>query len=766
MTIDPKPIVAQSLSDERFVTAALANLDAGYAPIPIGRADKRGRFKAPWISGHHGYDHKNAPHDEIERWPALVAERISSGTPGILSLGLVLPSDVIGIDVDAYDGKPGLDTLESWEKLYGPMPPTFTVTARFDGSGIRLYRKPVGWEPQEQSGSGVEFIDYNHRYIAAPPSWHHTGKPYRLLTPEGKRRKSPVLVSPAHLPELPDAYLDGLERSTKAVRAKTASVTEIESFAAEHTASKAASYLVPILRDYSAELTDSPDNTHGPTFNALCRVARESRAGAFPFRPAVRQVRTLAAQHYEARGLAFDRADFTRMVGDAVASANAENLADLKARVFREYGTNTADDDDPFSDPNEPLDPSEFEVREAARRLLTRRAADRLVKEIEAEQLLAQSNVQVFNGVAFLEDIQPGEPVWGTGKVVAWPKNQGFMVFGTDGTGKSTVLQQIALGRLGLRDSNVLGFDVALDERSVLYLALDRPAQIRQSIARMVDLNSSTVYDTLKRRLTVIKGPVPFQCDTNPKAFVDWCLGLAGDDCGLVIVDSVKDMVSSPKEDVAGAGFNDVVQLFIGKGIEFGCAHHNRKESQQNARPRNLADVYGSRWLTAGMGSVLNIWRNDDGSRELTQLKAPYGNPFRPVEYTDDYDSGTSKITDDWRSELASHLSAAGRDGLTDAECVLRVFGQTPKDTGYESSRQKITRQINVWRKEGQTGYQRIDGVRNGSKCKVWRLVAGDGTDNEKSDVANLDAKAKRRKLKADITAIDQQIAELDSATK
>lgn len=65
------------------------------------------------------------------------------------------------------------------------------------------------------------------------------------------------------------------------------------------------------------------------------------------------------------------------------------------------------------------------------------------------------------------------------------------MVFGTDGAGKSTLIQQVMLARIGLRSAEVLRFDVAGDDRPVLYLALDRPAQIRQSIARMVDLTDS-----------------------------------------------------------------------------------------------------------------------------------------------------------------------------------------------------------------------------------------------------------------------------------
>ncbi|WP_199255245.1 bifunctional DNA primase/polymerase [Mycolicibacterium mengxianglii] len=61
-------------------------------------------------------------------------------------------------------------------------PPTYIVTARTDGSGIRLYRKPADWEGQDQRDTGIEFIDRNHRYLIAPGSWHHIGQLYRLRT--------------------------------------------------------------------------------------------------------------------------------------------------------------------------------------------------------------------------------------------------------------------------------------------------------------------------------------------------------------------------------------------------------------------------------------------------------------------------------------------------------------------------------------------------------------------------------------------------------
>jgi hypothetical protein len=220
----------------------------------------------------------------------------------------------------------------------------------------------------------------------------------------------------------------------------------------------------------------------------------------------------------------------------------------------------------------------------------------------------------------------------------------------------------------------------------------------------------------------VWRGALPYHCDLDPKAFADWAMQIGGDDLGLVVADSVKDMVSSCTEDSAGMGFNDTVQHITSRGVEFACCHHNRKPNAANTRPRKLADVYGSRWLTAGLGSVLNIWKLDDQRRELTQLKTPYGNPVEPVEYADDYRRGVSSTTERWTDVLVGALVAAGDKGLTDAEAVAEAFKVVPKDDTYHACRKRITRLLQRWTADAGTPYERVETVRDGKEYKVWRL--------------------------------------------
>ncbi|WP_258009898.1 bifunctional DNA primase/polymerase [Mycobacterium avium] len=181
-------------------------------PIPIGREHK-GRYKLPWVKGRHGIDGVDAP---ISQWERLASDALKrcETTPGILGIGQRLPAGVLGIDVDAYDDKNGKQTLADWEARFGPLPDTYTVTARTDGvSGIRLYQVPVGFYPKEAPNGGVEFLDHHHRYMAVPPSWHHTGNRYALYLPSGKRSKSGVLPPLDRIPLLPTSYLEGLPAS-------------------------------------------------------------------------------------------------------------------------------------------------------------------------------------------------------------------------------------------------------------------------------------------------------------------------------------------------------------------------------------------------------------------------------------------------------------------------------------------------------------------------------------------------------------------------
>lgn len=145
------------------------------------------------------------PEDEqIETW--LV-------TRGNDNICLRLPPDVIGIDVDAYGGRRGLETLEWWEQNLGPLPPTWSSTSRSDGSRIMFFRVPTGvaWASDLGRGTNVEIIRYEHRYAVVWPSVHpDTSGRYGWRTPEGVGVERVPHVD--ELPALPVEWVHGLTR--------------------------------------------------------------------------------------------------------------------------------------------------------------------------------------------------------------------------------------------------------------------------------------------------------------------------------------------------------------------------------------------------------------------------------------------------------------------------------------------------------------------------------------------------------------------------
>ena len=158
------------------------------------------------------------------RWPTEFDVGTWIAQRGHDNVALRAPSDVIGIDVDAYDGKQGLATLALLEQDYGQLPPTWTSTSRTDDSGIRWYRVPseLEWISDLGSGSGVEIVRNHHRYGVVWPSVHPiTGREYRWYTPEA--RLSERVPSPTEFAELPPSLvgalrLDGLAAARRGRR--------------------------------------------------------------------------------------------------------------------------------------------------------------------------------------------------------------------------------------------------------------------------------------------------------------------------------------------------------------------------------------------------------------------------------------------------------------------------------------------------------------------------------------------------------------------
>ena len=133
-------------------------------PLPAGRKEAPPR-------GYTGRGAKTPTARQLATW----RQRHLDG-----NLALHLPPGVLGIDVDAYGGKPGAETLAELEDRLGALPDTWRSSSRPDDpvSGIRFFRVPEGLE-WPGGLPGIELIHSGHRYAVVAPSIHPEGRRYR-----------------------------------------------------------------------------------------------------------------------------------------------------------------------------------------------------------------------------------------------------------------------------------------------------------------------------------------------------------------------------------------------------------------------------------------------------------------------------------------------------------------------------------------------------------------------------------------------------------
>jgi P4 family phage/plasmid primase-like protien len=137
--------------------------------------------------------------DQVEAWIHEL---------GHASLGLRVPTNVLVVDVDAYDGKRGAETLEWWVDQVGePLPPTWYSTSRQDGSMKLFFRVPeygvdYAWR---EPGDGLELLHHGHRWVRVWPSRNpKTGGEERWFSPLGLEERPPT---PDELTPLPEAWV-------------------------------------------------------------------------------------------------------------------------------------------------------------------------------------------------------------------------------------------------------------------------------------------------------------------------------------------------------------------------------------------------------------------------------------------------------------------------------------------------------------------------------------------------------------------------------
>jgi hypothetical protein len=123
-----------AMTEPIYQRGAPLYIDAGWlGPLPFPPCRK-----VPPPTGFTGHDGAWPSEEQVNAW--------KEEKPPESNLGLRLQYGLVGIDVDAYDGKTGGRTLEEAESRWGPLPPTYCSSSRIPDrqSGIRLFRVPVG----------------------------------------------------------------------------------------------------------------------------------------------------------------------------------------------------------------------------------------------------------------------------------------------------------------------------------------------------------------------------------------------------------------------------------------------------------------------------------------------------------------------------------------------------------------------------------------------------------------------------------------------
>jgi replicative DNA helicase len=295
---------------------------------------------------------------------------------------------------------------------------------------------------------------------------------------------------------------------------------------------------------------------------------------------------------------------------------------------------------------------------------------------------------RAVDGGSFLLDGCADVPaLWGQGSGVAWAEGESLLMVGPPGVGKSTLVQQLVMARLGLRE-RVLGWPVVPDARRVLYVAADRPEQIRRSMRRMVTDADRRV---LEQQLVVWRGPLPEDLGCRPGLLVEMARDYGA---GTIVLDSLKDVALDLVKDDVGARVNHALQLALADGVQVIALHHQRKHGTDGKRPTRLADVYGSAWITAGAGSVILLWgQPGDAFVDLTQLKQPAGD-VGPIRVFHDHGTGNT------RTDVSADPLAVLRSS---PQLTARGLASILFDTGHPDRNQveRARRRLEAFVKDG-----------------------------------------------------------------
>lgn len=262
---------------------------------------------------------------------------------------------VIGIDVDAYDDKPGASTLASLIAECGDLPRTVLSTSRDDGvSGIRFFRVPEGVELITKL-PGIELVQAHHRYAVVWPSTHDkTGRRYQWLDSETRE----VVAAIPHVEDIPDLPARWVER-LRAGNGSNMAKADVENAEIDRllvtwcSKGEPCSHMRATLDNARRRMADG-ESRHDTALQAQLAIIRYGEAGHNGGRTALAELKRI---FFEAIG---DDRDVSAEWRNGIIGAGRSVLAEPTPEGFR--GCEDDANEEPF-EPGEP-DPDDVEAIE------------------------------------------------------------------------------------------------------------------------------------------------------------------------------------------------------------------------------------------------------------------------------------------------------------------------------------------------------------------------------------------------------------------
>lgn len=547
------------------------------------------------------------------------------------------PSRLFVIDVDGPDGTTALGDLED---SYQPLPPTLTAaTGRAEGDGAHIvFRQPddtvignrkLGVKLETRGDGG---------YIIAAPSIHVSGRHYAW-----NDGTYDVAAPPAWLVAL-------------CTRPKT-----------DHA--PPAEWPAPAGRDDHA------------------RRRLEGAAGKVALAPEGERNNVLNWAAYTAgRLVGADRIDRQHAEQTLTVAAQRAGLEAREIAATIASGLAAGADDPDHDQP-----PATAAAAPAVTTLAGPAAAPTVDPATGLSSYAQIALTRIQTGAEFILDTDHHMvPVWGEGTQVAWARGEPLILTGPTGVGKTTVAHQLLERLLGLSDEPLLDLPVQQTARKILYLACDRPNQIRRAFARRFQEQHR---DDLAQRLAVHNGYLPVMLDQHPTILVELVRAL---DVDLVVVDSLKDVATELEKGPAAQAINAALQQTCQAGADVIVLHHQRKSQGDNKRPKTIDDLYGNTLIPAGAGSVLLLWGTPgDPAPTLHHLKQP-ADELGPWPLVHDHLAGTTRID---TGDVVDLVALAGkyRAGVTAVDAAMRMFDVSkPSRSEKEKARRKLDRLVSM----------------------------------------------------------------------